>query len=357
MLTKKPYMQNQAPIVFNCVYSRVKGGVEQMFINYTLALSKKYTVICIIPQDFKYLETLVFNNIQYETIKIRNFYDIISAIKFTKLYEKYNPTFVFSHNGRFNSTINISRHLSKIKNTIAICHGDTKRLEKFSAILAVNSNLEKILIKKKINNVSLLPNFIEIIKTEHPTKNSNGVFSFGVISRLSPEKSVIDSIKAIEELPQTRNIKYKLIIAGDGIDLETLKNYVQQQSLQEIVNFVGWMSDKGQFYKSIDCLVLTSLFETFGLTVLEAFNYSLPVISSRTDGPSEIIEDGVNGFLFEPCNIEQLVALMLKVSRNQNLAAKAGANGLITLHQKYSKIGFEDKLFYFLSELSEKSNI
>ena len=75
--------------IFNCVYSSVKGGLEQMFINYALVLSKKYIVICIVPEDFKYFDELTSNNLKFEIIKIRNFYDISAAAHFIKLHKKY----------------------------------------------------------------------------------------------------------------------------------------------------------------------------------------------------------------------------------------------------------------------------
>lgn len=329
----------------------MKGGLEQMFINYALVLSKKYIVICIVPEDFKYFNELKSNNLSFEIIKIRNFYDISAAAHFIRLHKKYKPKFIFSHNGRFNSVTKISCLLSKLKNTVAICHGDTKRLSSFSRVLTVNSTLEKNLLRKNIKNVNLLPNFIEVKETKKQRKNlDKSVFTFGVISRLSPEKCVLNAIRAIELLPQSNNTQYRLKIAGTGPELDMLYSYVEKHSLQDIVIFSGWVSDKNEFYSSIDCFILTSLYEPFGLTILEAFNYSLPVISSRTDGPNEIIEDGINGLLYEPNNIKQLITLMTQVYSTPSLTAKIGARGFSTLHNKYSKKAFEKNLFHLLSQ-------
>ena len=320
-----------------------------MFINYTNVLSKKYKVICIVPYDFKYFDQLASNGVIVRTIKIRNYYDLIASYKFIKLYKEYKPVSILSHNGRFNSVLEICNAIYSFNETVAICHGDTKRLKSFSKIFTVNRSLQKYILERRNQNVKFLPNFIDTTKETKTTSRKINSFTFGILSRLTPEKSVIDAIRGIKNISHQDNIEYKLFIGGTGKDINSLTDYVNKNNLEKYVKFFGWVSNKDDFYSKIDCLLVTSLSETFGLTVLEAFNYSLPVISTKTDGPSEFIEDGINGFLFDHGDIQNLIKIMEKLSKNPVLAKKIGNSGFDTLQQNFTEKSFESRLFYLLS--------
>ena len=67
------------------------------------------------------------------------------------------------------------------------------------------------------------------------------------------------------------------------------------------------------FYKSIDCLILPSINEAFGLVVLEAMSYSKPALVSSTAGACEIIDDNNNGFIFIRKSIYMLLKNLKKI--------------------------------------------
>jgi len=78
--------------------------------------------------------------------------------------------------------------------------------------------------------------------------------------------------------------------------------------LKNNLEFVDFQTDMTEFYSSIDCMVVPSKLETFGLVVLEAMSDGVPVILSSRCGSSEIINDGENGFVFD---YESLPAIKL----------------------------------------------
>ena len=332
--------------VFNCVSSNATGGLEQMFLDYSSVLNDRYNVLCIVSENFKYFDELETRGVPYKIIKVRNYYDLIAAYQFIQLYKKHLPRLVFSHNGRFNSVIKISAFFSKIENTIGVCHGDVKRLEHFSKVITVSMALKTQLLAKGLKNVFFLPNFIELKDTaKHNTKETPHQYTFGVMSRLAPEKSIEIAIKAIAKLSSQDNSEYRLIIAGTGPEQDMLVDLVDQEGLKNNVTFLGWIEDKDSFYKQIDCFLIPSQHEPFGITILEAFNYKLPVIAAKAEGPLEIIEDQDNGLLFDINNIEQLTTLMSKVSQDTALSKNIGNQGHSTLKKKYTTEVFSDNLY------------
>jgi glycosyltransferase involved in cell wall biosynthesis len=78
-----------------------------------------------------------------------------------------------------------------------------------------------------------------------------------------------------------------------------LKALVEELGLACDVEYLTDRTDVPEVLAMSDLFVLPSRFEGLGLVILEAMSSGLPVIASDTDGPSELIQDGVNGFLFK----------------------------------------------------------
>ncbi len=112
------------------------------------------------------------------------------------------------------------------------------------------------------------------------------------VGRISEEKGVMELPyiydKARKDIPGL-----KLVIAGKGPDEKRLRS-----ELPDAV-FTGWVdqSQLPDIYSSADMLILPSRFDTFGNVVIEAFSCGCPVISYKTKGPADLIENDVSGYL------------------------------------------------------------
>ncbi len=106
-------------------------------------------------------------------------------------------------------------------------------------------------------------------------------FSFIVlmISRLSVEKNIQLAIDAIGEV-RHQHQKVGLVIVGDGPLKESLKQYTLAKGLKDTVVFESWKEEVAGYYKTADLFLLTSLYEGFGLTLVEASLSGCPVVST-----------------------------------------------------------------------------
>lgn len=117
------------------------------------------------------------------------------------------------------------------------------------------------------------------------------------VGRLGAEKE-IDRIKPIlEAIPNAR-----LALVGDGPNRQTLEKYFAETR----THFVGYLGGQelAAAFASADAFVFPSRTETLGLVLLEAMAAGCPVVAARSGGIPDIVEDGVNGYLFDP-NDEQ----------------------------------------------------
>lgn len=114
------------------------------------------------------------------------------------------------------------------------------------------------------------------------------------VGRFHPDKDIPTLLEAFSRVAHPGA---RLEIAGDGPERAALEAKADALGLRERIQFVGYLSDPAQAYGRARVLVLASRRETFGNVVAEALAYGVPVVSTATDGPSEILEGGRFGAL------------------------------------------------------------
>lgn len=152
--------------------------------------------------------------------------------------------------------------------------------------------------------------------------------------RISEEKGVETVVRAFEQLPD-----HRVKIMGDDTTEEAgrLKAYVQEKNLQNI-EFTGFKSGeemediiKGARYT----LIPSVWYDNLPNTALESFQYSKPVIASNIGSLPELVLDGVNGFLFEAGNAEDLRQKVLLFSEDETVE-KMGAASRARLEERFA---------------------
>ena len=100
----------------------------------------------------------------------------------------------------------------------------------------------------------------------------------------------------LRSLANARNSNFVLLIAGQD-DPTDFKNEAQRLNIENKVRFLGVRKDIKRLYLASDVFAFPTSYEAFGLVITEAMACALPVIVPRDAGASELIEDGVDGFL------------------------------------------------------------
>jgi glycosyltransferase involved in cell wall biosynthesis len=171
------------------------------------------------------------------------------------------------------------------------------------------------------DRIEFLPNFIHT--KEIPISNTPGTYLL-YLGRLSPEKGITTLLKAFTILyppqisPKVDNMNISLMIVGNGPLRRELEGAFARNDGR--IRFGGYLSGKllQDAIASARAVVMPSdCYENAPLSLIEAFAYGKPVIGARIGGIPEMIDDGVNGLLFEPGNMEDLkdkLALAMNLS-------------------------------------------
>lgn len=149
---------------------------------------------------------------------------------------------------------------------------------------------------------------------------SDGDVVCGIAARLDPVKDISTLLRAFVQTPK----HMKLVIAGDGAQKSALSALADSLGISDRVCFAGWVDDIEAFYRSIDINLLTSLSETFSYVVTEGARCKLATISTKVGGIPLLIDHGVNGYLFDPGDVETLASLLVKLGSDADLRTTFG---------------------------------
>jgi len=142
------------------------------------------------------------------------------------------------------------------------------------------------------------------------------------VGTLQPRKNLE---KLIEALAQLEDQDLKLVIVGKkGWLYEEIFTKVKQMKLGKRVIFTGFVpnEDLAAFYEKAQCFVLVSLYEGFGLPVLEAMGYGCPVVASNVSSLPEVV--GEAGILVDPKKPEAIAQGVEKAIQNREALIKKG---------------------------------
>src|SRR3989344_8099588 len=135
-------------------------------------------------------------------------------------------------------------------------------------------------------SVEVLPILAEPLRTfdvrsdgERPSVFNEFDKTILMVSRLTSEKNIGLAIEAIAEVVK-KHPKTGLIIVGDGPERDALKLKAKSYKLQSNVKFEGWQKDVASYYKGADIFLLTSWYEGWGMSVIEAMRYGAAVVMS-----------------------------------------------------------------------------
>jgi glycosyltransferase involved in cell wall biosynthesis len=165
---------------------------------------------------------------------------------------------------------------------------------------------------------------------EHPER-----VRVGMAAVLEKRKGHCFLLEAARRL-KVQGYQIQYCLAGEGSLKKSLEETVTRLGLKDEVQFLGFVSDMPAFLSQIDILVLPSLFEGFGVSVLEAMAAGKAVIASRVGGLAELVNDTVTGLLVAPRDVEGLANAIARLSGDRTLRREMGRKGKERLQANFT---------------------
>lgn len=176
------------------------------------------------------------------------------------------------------------------------------------------------------------PKFYQTKSTEHRTEVRDTGTRIGFIGRLDPIKRVPDLIAAMAKL----SAGYTLDVWGEGSHRRVIEAAIAKYRLADRVKLHGAIAAPTAALQQIDCLVLPSAAEGFGLVLIEAMAAGVPIVATRVPGIREVVREDYTGLLVPVGDPTALANAIQRVCTDESLRLSLMGNGRREVEAKYT---------------------
>jgi len=293
-----------------------------------------------------YQNLLKHRGVSVHNLIIRCDIDPLCLVSIVRLLKKLSPALVHTHLIHGDLYGITAAKVAGIRAVVSSKHNDDAfRHNRFIRALNVrlNRNTDRIIaisewVRRFENEVEAVP--LDKITTIHyglealrPAASARSIREelgftrqdvvLGIIARLVEQKGHRFLLEAFEKA-LAKNEKLRLVIVGEGALDTQLRRLVQKKGLDGAVRFTGYRTDVAEILDAVDIFVHPSLWEGFGLSILEAMAMGKPVIASRVSAIPELVEDGITGFLVPPTDTGSLARSIVKLAGDTGLRKQCG---------------------------------
>jgi L-malate glycosyltransferase len=153
------------------------------------------------------------------------------------------------------------------------------------------------------------------------------------LSNFRPVKRITDVVEMFSIVRQ--KMPAKLVMIGDGPDRGAAEHLIRKKKLTRDVHFLGKQDNVYQFLGQADLFLLPSDMESFGLAALEAMACEVPVVATNVGGLPEVVEHGIDGYLFTPREVEIGARYALEILSQPDRGRAMGKIARVNAKKKY----------------------
>lgn len=333
-------MKDCNKILYFLDFPFIVGGSNIVLLTQAYIMKQRgYQVKVVIPNDERGTHAREYDRIcdEYKLERLTAYYtvaicmeeiDIVAALKdyktIIKILEDERPDLI--HSVQLNITVELAARELKIPHLMNIYQVDRESFnvnwlnvypeyhsadsaimsERWKKGLNISSNCIRGAYKENRNG--------EI--TKYNEESTICMLSIGVLCR---HKNQLECLKFVANCIENGYF-VKLLVFGNEQNAygELCKKYVEENQLQDHIQFMGYVSNVYDYFNRADLLIVASTVESYPSVIIASMANRIPVISTPVAGVPEVLKDGENGFLAEGYEANDLYKAFLQYLRYQN---------------------------------------
>lgn len=321
--------------------------------------TRGHEVLCVVRPESELAKRLPEKGLAVETMPLVDWFDPLSVARLTRLLRSLGPGILHSHMPRDYFLAAVASLGTEMVNVGTrhqlrpISHTLLKRpfLNRFAAMIAVSEGVRKGLAGNAAVDDGRLHVIHHGLPPSHRTLRSEALRLrlqigagasdpvVGFVGRLSPDKGVQVLISALSQM-MGRWPHLRACLIGDEESGSGYRAYLEELiaalGFTDRFLFTGYREDAARMIGAFDIQVVPSVAEPFGLVTLEAMSAGLPVVGTRAGGTRELVRDGVEGFLFEPADVDALARKLEILVESPGLCREMGLRGKKRAQEEFS---------------------
>lgn len=339
------------PLILHAIHHLVVGGMENGLINLINEMPEsrfRHMIVCI--EDFSdFRERLVRSDVKVVALHRSHIGILKLRAEIFRLCRHLRPIIVHSRNMSGLDAL-LPARIAGVRYCVHSEHGwdvDNLNGEKWKPALlrrlhsplvdryiTVSKHLKSYLVDRVGINASRITQIYNGVDTAHfaPVPNrpmdvlprnfaDQDSIVFGSVGRIQPIKDQKTLVHAFAALSRSVGIghKVRLVIAGSGPQLPTLRQLVESLGIMSKTWLPGTVSNVHEIMRALDVFVLPSLSEGISNTILEAMATGLPIVATGVGGNLELVEEQCTGRFFDPGDIQLLTQLLAEYAADPSL--------------------------------------
>jgi Glycosyltransferase len=328
------------------------GGAKIHVLSLIKEMNKYINVRLISLREGQFADDARKMGIDVEVVATGNFISDVAMVK--KIAMEHNAKLIHSHGAKANLYATLSKGSLNIP-VVTTMHSDyrldymnsfwkrvsygflnTIALRFVDYYVAVSNRFRKMLIDRDFNKDRIFTVYNGVDFNKELEHYSRADFAkkysldlpedsvvIGILCRFDPVKGLDTYINAAK-IVIDNNPNVRFILGGDGPQRPYLEKLVNSLGISGNVLFPGWIKNAYEFMDCIDINVLSSISESFPYVILEGVLYKNPTVSSDVGGISDLIDDGRNGFLFQPGDYKKLAEHLTSLINDPELRKAMG---------------------------------
>ena len=186
---------------------------------------------------------------------------------------------------------------------------------------------------KPVRTISNFPREVQAVPVDRAILDTPAeAFVVSSSGRFVPRKGFDVLIRAVAQIPGAY-----LWLIGDGKEAQALRALARDLGMIDRVRFTGWVDEPAHYVAASDAFVMASRHEPLGNVALEAWSMGVPVVSTRSEGPSWYMKPDQNGILVDIDDVAAITQGLKRIRTDPDYAASLVAGAHETLIDQFSK--------------------
>ena len=269
------------------------GGAERLFVDFCLALAESGENIQAICQKGSVAAALLDNKpgVKLDTIRVLGNWDLLAKKNIRALLKQHSSDVVQAHLAR--GALLAGKACADLGLPLVVTthnYVDLKYYKYVTMLVPPTQAQLDYYVEKGFprNKTSLIRHFSPLTVRDIDQTKHKEALRFVSLGRFVEKKGFDVLLRAFAGL---KNKNLRLELGGSGPEQAKLEQLVQELELQDRVRFSGWVENVRDFLGRGDIFVLPSRDEPFGIVVLEAMAAGIPIVSTKTEGPLETLDE------------------------------------------------------------------
>ncbi len=316
------------------------GGAQLLLYDILKNIESEYQIYIVTIDSGHYIEKFRTHGFNVIDIKCKGLINPLIYFKLKKIIKKIKPDVVHTHLLKADFYGRLAAKNLKVPLIISTCHNDSTihkvsrntRKNIFdhidnwiidftnSYIVAISEKVKEYLIERKngsiASRIKVIYNGIDVSK-EKFLLNRDEIVSFKnsmhlkeddivivIVGRLEEQKGHLDFLRSV--IPLIKKYNLKILILGEGSKRVKIENFIGNEKLDKNIFLYGFIDETQKYFEISDICVIPSIWEGFGIVACEAMLKGKIVLASNVGGLKEIIDDGIDGYLYSLGNEKEL---------------------------------------------------